>query len=296
MGVFSNEAEPLVSHSRSTGEGRNSDGTPTLGTVMTLAVKIVVAIIVISMVCEMFFVVPPGMVGVVITLGKVQAFDSGMHLRFPFVSHLELFSAKTQLLQEKNVIPTKEGLSVELDTAVLYRLDASKAADLYRQVGSNYVSVLLQPEAQSAVRGLTSESEAKALYSSGRNIIQDALKEELQLKLGPRGIVIEDVLLKDIGLPSQLSKAIEMKVQAEQEAARMEFVLQKEQQEAQRKAIEAGGIADFQRIVSEGISPELLKWKGVEATEKFADSPNTKIVIVGSDSNSLPVILSADDH
>ena len=83
---------------------------------------------------------------------------------------------------------------------MLYRLDETKAADLYRHVGSNYEQVLLQPEAQSAVRGLTSESEAKALYSSGRNKIQDALKKELQLKLGPRGILIEDVLLKDIGL------------------------------------------------------------------------------------------------
>ena len=115
-------------------------------------------------------------------------------------------------------------------------------------------------------------------------------------KLGPRGIVIEDVLLKDIGLPEQLSKSIELKVQAEQESARMVFVLQKEEQEAKRKAIEAGGVADFQRIVSQGISPELLKWKGIEATEKFANSPNTKIVIMGNGGDSLPVILSADDH
>ena len=169
----------------------------------------------------------------------------------------------------------------------------SKAADLYRQVGSNYKQVLIQPEAASAVRGLTSESEAKALYSSGRTMIQDAVKTELITKLGPRGIIIEDVLLKDIKLPDELSKSIELKVQAEQEAARMEFVLQKEKQEAERKAIEAGGIADFQRIVSQGISPELLKWKGIEATEKFAGAVNTKIVIMGNSGSGLPVILSA---
>jgi regulator of protease activity HflC (stomatin/prohibitin superfamily) len=207
---------------------------------------------------------------------------------------VEILSAKTQLLEEKNIIPTKEGLSVTLDTAVLFRLDAAKAATLYRQVGSNYIEVLIKPEAASAVRGLTSESEAKALYSSGRNLIQDALKEELTTKLGPRGIIIEDVLLKDILLPAQLSKSIELKVQAEQDASRMEFVLQKELQEAKRKAIEAGGIADFQRIVSDGISPQLLKWKGIEATEKFAESPNTKIVIMGNDAGGLPVILSAE--
>jgi regulator of protease activity HflC (stomatin/prohibitin superfamily) len=243
---------------------------------------------------ETSFVVPPGMVGIAVTLGHVEAYSSGLHFRIPWISHVEILSAKTQLLEEQNVTPTKEGLAVTLDTAVLFRLDASKAATLYLEVGSNYIQVLIKPEAASAVRGLTSESEAKALYSSGRNLIQDALKEELTTKLGPRGIIIEDVLLKDILLPKELSKSIELKVQAEQEAARMEFVLQKELQEAKRKAIEAGGIADFQRIVSDGISPQLLKWKGIEATEKFADSPNTKIVIMGNDAGGLPVILSAE--
>lgn len=176
----------------------------------------------------------------------------------------------------------------------LFRLESSKAADIYKQVGENYINLILAPEASSAIRGLTSESEAKALYSNGRNIMQDTLRKQLKEKLEPRGIIVEDVLLKDIKLPAQLSKAIEMKAQAEQDAARMEFVLQKERQEAERKAIEAQGIADFQKIVSEGISPELLQWKGIEATEKFADSPNTKIIVIGNDSGSLPVILSAD--
>lgn len=159
-------------------------------------------------------------------------------------------------------------------------------------MGQDYINLILAPEASSAIRGLTSESEAKALYSEGRNIMQTTLKQQLKEKLAPRGIIIEDVLLKDIKLPAQLNKAIELKAQAEQDAARMEFVLQKERQEAERKAIEAKGIADFQRIVSEGITPALLQWKGVEATEKFADAPNTKIVIIGNDSGGLPVLLS----
>jgi prohibitin 1 len=239
------------------------------------------------------FVIPPGSIGLVVTLGHVEAFDSGLHYRFPFISSVEMLSSKTQKLEQNNMIPTKEGLAVKLDTAVLYRLDQAHAAELYREVGTDYVHTLLEPEAASAVRGLTSESEAKALYSSGRSTIQESLKEELTAKLGPRGIIVEDVLLKDIELPEQLSKSIELKVQAEQEAARMEFVLKKEKQEAERKAIEAQGIADFQRIVSEGISPELLQWKGVEATEKFAGAPNTKIVIMGNSGGDLPVILSA---
>lgn len=124
--------------------------------------------------------------------------------------------------------------------------------------------------------------------------MQTTLKKELKEKLTPRGIIIEDVLLKDIKLPAELTKAIELKAQAEQEAIRMEFVLQKEKQEAERKAIEAQGIASFQKIVSEGISAQLLQWKGIEATEKFADSTNTKIIVIGNDSGSLPVLLSSN--
>jgi len=162
-------------------------------------------------------------------------------------------------------------------------------------IGEDYINLLLSPEASSAVRGLTSDSDAQALYSSGRTTIQDDLKTELEAKLGPKGIVIQDVLLKDLKLPTQLQDAIELKAKAAQDAATMQYVLQKEQQEAQRKAIEAKGIADFQRIVSEGISAQLLQWKGIEATEKFADSVNTKIVLMGNGSGDLPVILSAED-
>merc|ERR1712094_100490 len=150
-----------------------------------------------------------------------------------------------------------------------------------------------KPEVRSIVRGLTSKSEAKALYTSGRDELQRELKAELADALKTRGIIVEDFLLKAIKLPDQLVRAIELKAQAEQEAQRMEFVLQKEQQEAERKKIEAQGIADFQKIVSDGISPN-PKWKGIEATEKLAKSPNSKIVIMGNSKDSLPVILGQD--
>ena len=123
------------------------------------------------------------------------------------------------------------------------------------------------------------ESDAKALYSSGRHEIQDKVREELDQTLRKMGIIIESVMLKDLELPESLSKAIEQKAKAEQESVMMEFVLTKEKQEAERKAIEARGIADFQKIVSEGISDQTLRWKGIEATEKLVSSPNAKIII-----------------
>ena len=110
----------------------------------------------------------------------------------------------------------------------------------------------------------------------------------------PRGIFVEDVLLKAVRLPDQLVKAVEVKMQREQESEQMEFVLLKEKQETERKRIEARGIADFQQIVAKGITPSLLKWKGIEATEKLAKSENSKIVVIGPSNNGLPVILNDD--
>ncbi len=118
--------------------------------------------------------------------------------------------------------------------------------------------------------------------------------DDLVRQLIVRGIVVENVLLRDVQLPAMLRSSIEAKQQAEQDALRMNFVLQKERQEAERKRIEAQGIADFQRIVAQGISPQLLTWKGIEATEKLATSPNSKVVVIGSGKSGLPIILGSD--
>lgn len=298
VGVRDDEQQPLVASSGGGGHRHGGDDSRhhpsrVVCTVLCAIVTIVVSVVLIMAAIEFSFIVPPGEIGVVITLGHINSYPSGLHFRVPFVSKLDMMSSKTQVLEEENKVPTMEGLSVTLDTAVLFRINETLVTKLYSEVGADYIKVLIEPEAASAVRGLTSEQEAKALYSSGRNLIQDTVRSELREKLGPRGIIIEDVLLKDVVLPLELSKAIEAKVKAQQESDQMEFVLLKEKQEAERKAIEAQGVADFQRIVSEGISPELLKWKGIEATEKFSESPNTKIIIIGNDSGSLPVILSA---
>jgi regulator of protease activity HflC (stomatin/prohibitin superfamily) len=208
---------------------------------------------------------------------------------------LVLFTLKTQLLDSQNQVPTQEGLNVELDVSILYHIQPSSARELYLTLGEGYQEVLIKPELASAVRGLTSEQSAKALYTSGRRTIQTNLKQELVKKFESRGIILEDVLLKAIVLPKMLTDAIEVKAQAEQESARMEFVLSKEEAEAKRKQIEAKGIQSFQKIVSEGISKELLMWKGIEATEKLASSKNAKIVMMGNNEKSMPVLFSANE-
>ncbi len=124
-------------------------------------------------------------------------------------------------------------------------------------------------------------------------MVQKQIQDELKTELAPRGVIIENVLLRDVQLPLMLKSSIEAKQQAEQDALRMSFILQKEKQEAERKRIEAQGIADFQKIVAQGISSQLLEWKGIEATEKLATSANTKIVVVGNPKNGLPLILGS---
>jgi len=239
--------------------------------------------------------VPPAHVGVAITFGRAHdhIYAPGLHLTNPF-ARIVTFSTKTTLLEQANHVPTKEGLTVDLDVAVLFHIVPERARDIYLSMGEEFVDIVVKPELSSAVRGLTSEAEAKALYTSGRSEMQRKLKTELTGALSPRAIIVEDVLLKAVKLPLLLSQSIEQKAQAEQESARMEFVLTKERQEAERKSIEARGIAQFQKIVSEGISPALLQWKGIEATEKLADSTNSKVVIMGNSKESLPVILGGD--
>lgn len=253
-----------------------------------------VAVALLVILTSSFVVVDAGQEGVVSRLGNISELSPGPHLVVPLISNVSYFSTKTQLVDQSNFVPTKEGLTVELDTAILYRLKPDQAGNIYKSVGTEYSKTIIEPQISSTVRGLTSEVEAKALYTSGRSLIQNKLKEDLSATLEPRGIIIEDVLLKAVVLPKELKAAIEQKAKAEQEAARMQFVLSKERQEAERKAIEAQGVADFQSIVTKGISPELLKWKGIEATEKLAKSDNAKIVIIGNDQKGLPVILGKD--
>mmetsp|Transcript_2334 Transcript_2334/g.3047 ORF Transcript_2334/g.3047 Transcript_2334/m.3047 type:complete len:309 (-) Transcript_2334:71-997(-) len=238
--------------------------------------------------------VQPGYVNVVTTFGRVESYEAGIHLINPFKSNIENMSIKTQLVQSHNTVPTKEGLAIQLDLALIYRLNPIMITNLYTTVGRDYADVLITPESNSALRILTAGAEAKALYTNGREDFQMKLKSMLETKLAKRGILLEDVLLKDVKLPDLLINAIEIKSQAEQDALKMKFVLEKEEQEAQRKAIEAKGIAEFQSIVTTGISPELLQWKGIEATEKFATSKNTKLVIMGNSKDDLPVLLNGD--
>jgi prohibitin 1 len=237
-------------------------------------------------------VIPAGSVGVVDLFGRVspETLSSGIQFANP-LARVVTMSVKTQELKEVMDVPSKEGLSMNVECSVLFHLDPERAADVYRTLGQDYVPVILEPQFRSVTRGVTAAYEAKALYTSEREHLAQLITGDLQKLLAPRGVVIESTPLRRLTLPQRITTAIEEKLSADQESQRMEFVLLKEKQEAERKRIEAAGIADFQRIVAQGISPELLRWKGIEATTKIAESPNSKVIVIGSGKDGLPLIL-----
>lgn len=235
-----------------------------------------------------------GRVGLVSTFGSVSndVLEPGLHFINPF-SHIVEIDMQTDEIKEEMEVPTKEGLAVGLEASVIYHVNSASAVRLYKTVGpkEQYEGTIIAPLFRSAARGITSEYDAKALYTGAREALQTQIQQMMQGALAARGITLESVLLRKVTLPQQVQASISSKVSAEQDAQKMEFVLQKEKQEAERKRIEAQGIADFQKTVSTGISEPLLKWKGIEATEKLAGSSNTKIVVIGG-KDGMPLILN----
>jgi prohibitin 1 len=273
-------------------EGRgkilNADSNPVFRLLGLGIVAFVLVILVFTSVAR----VESGNVGVLTLFGRVtgEVLPEGIHLVNPFKANNEM-SIRTQEIKESASVPSSEGLVMNLDTSLIFHVDPAKASDVYQKIGPNYQAVLIEPNLRAAIREATASHSANALYTGEREMVAKQIFDQLAGLLGQRGFVVESILLRDIQLPATLKSSIESKQQAEQEALAMSFRLQKETQEAQRKRIEAAGIRDFQQIVAQGISPQLLEWKGIEATENLAKSPNSKVVVIGNSKNGLPLIL-----
>jgi len=266
----------------------NVNGAPVLKLAGLAFVALIAVILLFSCVTK----VSTGHVGVLTLFGRVtpEVLPEGIHLINPLKTNNEM-SVQTQTIKESASVPSSEGLVMNLDTSLIYHLDPNRAADVYQKIGSNYEAVVVEPTLRAAIREATASHTANALYTGEREMVAKQISDQLTTELNKRGLLVENVLLRDIQLPQTLKSSIESKQQAEQEALAMNFRLQKEKQEAERKRIEAAGIRDFQQIVAQGISPALLEWKGIEATEILAKSANSKIVVIGNPKNGLPLIL-----
>ncbi len=238
-------------------------------------------------------VVRQGEVGVKRTLGKIKAqtLPEGVQGFNPLLTRIIKIPTRTVNLEVRAPLPSKEGLTVQSDISILYRVEGSYAPKIVEQIGPDYAEVIILPVFRSAVTDVSSRYFAKDMHTGQRADIERSIRDVMMAQLKDRGFVIESVLLKSIALPAGLTKAIEEKLAAEQDAQRMQFVLDKERQEAQRRVIEAEGTRDAQKIISEGLTPMLIRFKTIEAFNQLATSPNSKIIITNGDS---PLIMNVD--
>ncbi len=219
-------------------------------------------------------------------------YSEGFNWHMPY-NNVFVYKIQLQESQENLTVLSNDGASIRMEVSIMYRPLVTKLDSLQSTIGQNYYAVAVAPQIRSIARQVAGNYKPEEIYSTKRDVIAAEIIKELSKELLDKYITIENILIRDVAIPPKIAEAINFKLAAEQEALRMKFTIAKERKEAERKKIEAQGISDFQKIVSAGITSSLLQWKGIEATLKIAESPNTKVIIVGNDAGSLPVILSA---
>ncbi len=237
--------------------------------------------LIVGFVFSMVRIVPAGYVGIVDFFGLVspRPLINGIHFVNPLAKVYNM-SVRTQEDMEIMSVPSKEGLNISLDVSVLYKVDPDKAVEIYKTIGPKYREIILTPQFRAAARGVTVGHEAKALYTSEREMLAQAFYDALKSMVGDRGVIIERILLRAITLPPTVSGAIEQKLKAEQEAERMKFVLQRETQEAERKRIEASGIRDAQEIIAQSLTSQYLHYFWINTLNQ-----NPNVIYVATEAN-----------
>jgi prohibitin 1 len=229
-------------------------------------------------------VIRPGETGVKQRFGKLSSkvYTQGTIFYNPFSSRVIKTSIQTRNLELSINLPSKEGLSIISQISILYRIDKDKVQDVIRNLGLNYESII-SSVFRSASADVCAQFYAKDMHSGMRSNIEKEITKKMSENLIERGIIIDAVLMKSIQLPPGLSSSIEQKLQAEQDAMRMEFLLQQTKLEADRKIIEAKGTRDAQKILSEGLTNEIIKIRSIEAFMELSKSPNSKVIITNGE-------------
>jgi regulator of protease activity HflC (stomatin/prohibitin superfamily) len=219
-----------------------------------------------------------------------QTYGEGLNVHPPWVNIIK-YDVRIQERLEPITALSSDGLSISLDASIRWRPRGNDLPRLHTTFGEEYYTKLVQPELRSAAREIVGQYTPEELYSSRRTELQLQMLDRVKLEVENQFVLVEAVLIRNIQLPEQIQRAIENKLTEEQEVERYFFTLQKDSLEAQRKKIEAEGQAQYQRIITESLTPEFLRFKGIEATQQLASSPNAKTVIVGGGESGLPVIL-----
>jgi prohibitin 1 len=231
-------------------------------------------------------------VGVKTRLGRLapEVYEPGPVVYNPLVSRVIALPTRTVNLEVKLDLPSSEGLNIRAEISILYSIDPNYADDIVRSIGTNYEEVMILSVFRSAAADVCARFMAKDMYTNARQDIEHEIKLRMDEILAPRGFTIENVLLKSIQLPPGLQAAIEDKLEAEQAAQRMEFVLLQEQQEAERRRIEAEGVAQAHRLLTESLNDEIIAWQSLAVFQELASSPNTKIIVTDG---ATPMLIDA---
>ncbi len=218
--------------------------------------------------------------------------NEGFHFIAPWNTVYKIDVRQQQLFESMKVL-SSNGLDIQLDATVWFQPRHKDLAKLVKLRGLNYVDDVIKPSIRSAARNVVGRYTPEEIYSTRREAITKEIFDETNLILNDNFVHLKNILVRDVTLPATIKNAIERKLKQQQEALEYEYRLQKEKKEAERKRIEAKGIKDFQDIVSMGISDKLLRWKGIEATLKLSESPNTKVIVVGG-KDGLPIIMNSE--
>jgi regulator of protease activity HflC (stomatin/prohibitin superfamily) len=226
-------------------------------------------------------VVRQGEVGVKRKFGRLnpQVIEGGLISYNPLTTTVLKVPVRTVNQEVRLNLPSKEGLTIESEISILYSIEKNKVPFILQDVGLNYPSVLIMNVFRSAAADVSAQYMAKDMHSGMRAQIENQILEKMDESLKQRGFIIERVLMKSIRLPEELSKAIERKLAAEQEAQQMEYVLERERKEAERRKIEAEGTREAQKILAQGLVREIIELRSIEAFRELAKSPNAKIII-----------------
>ncbi len=260
----------------------------------------VVAIVVLLLIfgSQMFYVLKPGERGVVfkkfgIGLDKENIYIPGFHVIAPW-NDLIRYDVKEQKAEETMDVLDKGGLSINVDVTIIFNPFYQKIGYLHENIGTNYVSVMVIPNVRSTVRAVTGRYTAEEIYSTKRGEVETEIIESTRKALASKDIDMKDLLIRSITLPEKIKAAIESKLQQQQEALAYQYRLERETSEADRMRIEAQGIADYNKIISQSLTDNILKQKGIDATLELANSANTKVVVIGSGEDGLPMILGGN--
>ncbi len=238
--------------------------------------------------------VPTGRAGIewTPTEGTVnKTLGEGFHVVSPFAQVYDV-DLREQEQEESLDVLANNGLDIKLTSSVLYQPVANEIFQLITQTGSDYYRTIVAPYVRSSARRVVGRYSPEEIYSTKREQIEREIRTEVQEKMNGKHILVNAILIREVHLPPAVQGAIQTKLEEEQKALQMQYVLERTRQEAERKRIEAAGIADFQVIISRGLTDKVIEWKGIEATEKLAESPNAKLVLIGSGKGGLPVILN----